>query len=105
MKVNDEITAHIEKIANTGSAIARVDGLVIFIENGCPQDEVKLKVTKVNKNYAYGEITEIITPSKYRIKPLCPMQKVCGSCQLQFIDYEYQLKIKKLADLMGYPVS
>ena len=23
------------------------------------------------------------------------MQKVCGACQLQFIDYEYQLQLKK----------
>ena len=95
MKVNDEITAEIEKVVNTGSAIARVDGCVVFVENGCPQDKVKIKITNVNKNYATGEITEIITPSKHRTKALCPMQKVCGSCQLQFIDYKYQLEIKK----------
>ena len=95
MKVNDEIIADIEKVVNTGSAIARVDGCVVFVENGCPQDQVKIKITNVNKNYAKGEITEIIIPSKYRTKPLCPMQKVCGSCQLQFIDYKYQLEIKK----------
>ena len=95
MKVNDEIIADIEKVVNTGSAIARIDGCVVFTENGCPQDKVKIKITNVNKNFAKGEITEIITPSKYRTKPLCSMQKVCGSCQLQFIDYNYQLEIKK----------
>ena len=95
MKVNDEIITNIEKVANTGSAIAKVDGMVVFIENGCPEDKVKIKVTKVNKNYAFGKIIDIITPSKYRIAPFCPMQKICGACQFQFIDYDFQLKIKK----------
>ena len=40
-------------------------------------------------------IEEIIEPSKHRVKPFCPMQKVCGACQLQFIDYDYQLELKQ----------
>ena len=55
---------------------------------------MKVKIKKVNKNYANAEIIEIINPSKYRVTPFCPMQKVCGACQLQFIDYDYQLQIK-----------
>ena len=95
MKINDEITVDIEKIANTGAALARYDGFVIFVNNACPKDKVKIKITKVNKNFATGEILEIIEPSKHRVSPFCPMQKVCGACQLQFIDYDYQLEIKK----------
>ena len=95
MKPNDEIIADIEKIANTGSGIARIDGFVVFAENVCPGDKVKIKITKVNKNYAQGEVKEIIEPSDLRVEPFCPLQKVCGACQLQIIDYNYQLKIKK----------
>ncbi len=94
MKINDEYITDVEKIANTGAAITKVEGMVVFVDNGCPGDKVKIKVTKVNKNYAFAKITEIITPSKYRTTPFCTMQKVCGACQLQFIDYDYQLKIK-----------
>ncbi len=95
MKINEEYIVSIEKITNLGAGITKIDGFVVFIENSCPQDQVKIKITKVNKNYATAQIIEIITPSPYRIKPFCPMQKVCGACQLQFIDYEYQLKIKQ----------
>jgi 23S rRNA (uracil1939-C5)-methyltransferase len=95
MKPNDEITATIEKIANTGSGIARLDGFVVFVDNVCPEDVVKINITKVNKNYATGTVKEIIKPSEHRVQAFCPMQKVCGACQLQFIDYDYQLKIKK----------
>ena len=102
MKVNDEYTVKIEKITNLGLGLARIDGFVVFVENTCPEDEVKIKITKVNKNFANGKVLEIITPSKHRVKPFCPMQKVCGACQLQFIDYDYQLELKRqiVADTM-----
>lgn len=95
MKVNDELNVKIEKLSNLGFGIAKVDGMVIFVENACPEDELKIKLTKVSKNYANASIVEIITPSAHRVTPFCPMQKVCGACQLQFIDYDYQLKLKK----------
>lgn len=95
MNVNDEYTVRIEKLSNLGAGIARVDNQVIFVENVCPEDEVKVKITKLNKNFANAKVIEILTPSQYRIKPFCPMQNVCGSCQIQFIDYNYQLELKK----------
>lgn len=94
MKINDEFTVKIEKISNLGLGIARIDGQIVFVENACPEDELKIKITKVSKNYANAEIVEIIKPSAHRVTPFCPMQKVCGACQLQFIDYDYQLQIK-----------
>ncbi len=95
MKINDELIVKIEKLSNLGTGIARVDGQVVFIENACPEDEVKIKITKVNKNFANAKVIEIITPSPHRVVPFCPMQNVCGSCQMQFIDYDYQLQLKK----------
>ena len=95
MKANDELTVTIEGFSNLGYGIARDNGFVIFVENSCPQDVVKIKLTKVTKNYANADVTEIITPSPYRVKPFCALQKVCGACQLQFIDYDYQLELKR----------
>lgn len=95
MQENDELIVKIEKFSNLGTGIAKVDGQVVFVENACTGDEVKIKLTKVNKNYATAKVVEIITPSQHRVEPFCPMQKVCGTCQMQFIDYDYQLKLKK----------
>ena len=86
----------IEQISNLGSGIAKVDGMVIFVENTCPKDKVRIQITKKTKTYAIGKLLEILEPSPHRVEPICPMQKVCGACQLQFIDYEYQLKLKNL---------
>lgn len=90
-----ELTVKIEKLSNQGFGIARSDGFVIFVEGACPGDTVKVQITKKNKNFANAKVLEVIEPSPHRIKPVCPMQKVCGACQLQFIDYDYQLKLKK----------
>ena len=95
MQQDDELTVTIEGFSNLGYGIARDNGFVIFVENSCPQDVVKIKLTKVTKNYANADVTEIITPSPYRVKPFCALQKVCGACQLQFIDYDYQLELKR----------
>lgn len=95
MKINDEYIVNIEKLSNLGTGIARIDGQVVFVENACPEDKVKIKITKVNKNFANAKVIEIITPSPHRVTPFCPMNNICGSCQMQFIDYDYQLALKK----------
>lgn len=95
MKINDEYTVKIEKITNLGFGLAKIDGFVVFVKDACPEDTAKIRITKVNKNFANGEIVELFEPSTHRVKPFCPMQKVCGACQLQFIDYDYQLELKQ----------
>ena len=93
--IDNILTVKIEKLSNLGLGIAKVDGFVIFVSNACPNDVVKIKITKKNKNYANAEIVELIEPSSDRIEPFCKMQKVCGACQLQFISYNAQLNYKK----------
>lgn len=95
MRVTDEIEVSIEKLSNLGFGIAKHDGLVIFVENACPGDKAIVKITKLNKNWANAQIVEILEKSEHRVDPFCAMQNVCGGCQLQFIDYQYQLQLKK----------
>ena len=94
-EIPQELIVDIEKVSNLGYGIAKVDGYVIFVEGACPKDKVKIRLGKKNKNYANAKVLEVIEPSPYRVEQFCPMQKVCGACQLQFIDYDYQLEIKK----------
>ena len=93
--IPETLVVDIEKLSNLGYGIARVDGYVIFVEGACPGDKVKIRVGKKNKNFANAKVLEVIESSADRINTFCPMQKVCGACQLQFIDYEAQLKYKK----------
>lgn len=93
--IPEVMTVEVEKLSNLGYGIAKVDGYVIFVEGACPGDTVKIRLGKKNKSYANAKVLEIVKPAPHRVEPFCPMQKVCGACQLQFIDYDYQLKLKK----------
>ena len=95
MNIGDEYEVYTEKLTNLGYGLAKIDGLVVFVEGACPEDKLKIKITKKNKNFANAKIVEIIEPSQYRVTPFCPMQKVCGACQIQYIDYDYQLELKR----------
>ncbi|MDD3435953.1 MAG: 23S rRNA (uracil(1939)-C(5))-methyltransferase RlmD [Candidatus Gastranaerophilales bacterium] len=95
MKVLDEIIVNIEKLSNLGFGLAKHEGMVVFVENACPGDKLKVKITKLHKNWANAQIIEILEKSPHRIEPPCAMQNICGGCQLQFIDYDYQLRLKK----------
>lgn len=95
MNIGEVYNVTIEKITNLGLGLTHIDGKVVFVSNACPQDKLKIQITKTNKNYSNGEIVEILEPSEYRIKPFCPMQKICGACQIQYINYDYQLEIKR----------
>ena len=95
MNIGEIHEIEIDKITNLGFGLCKIDSMVVFVPDSCPKDRLKIKITKVNKNYANAIIEEIIGPSPYRVKPFCPMQKVCGACQIQFIDYDYQLEIKR----------
>ncbi len=95
MNVGEEYVVNIEKLTNLGLGLSRINDFVIFVENACPEDKLKIKITKITKNYGYAKIIEITEPSSHRVEAFCPMQKVCGSCQIQFIDYAYQLELKR----------
>ena len=56
-------------------------------------DRIKAKIIKAKKNYGYGRLMEVITPSPYRVKPACSIARQCGGCQLQALSYEQQLKL------------
>ena len=94
-KGGDELVVVPEKLTYEGAAIAKVDGYTIFVDGACPEDKLKIKLQKANKNYATAQILEILEPSQYRVKPFCPLHNACGGCGWQFIDYEYQLKQKQ----------
>ena len=95
MKINDELELTVEKLVYEGSALAKYDGMPVFIDGGCPGDLLKAEVVKLNKNYAKAKIKEILTPSPHRIKPFCPIHNVCGGCGWQYITYDYQLEQKR----------
>jgi len=96
MNKYDLIDLKIEKLTYGGEGLGRTpEGIAVFVSDTVAGDEIKAEIVSVKKNHAKGVLQEIITPSEHRIKPVCPMSKVCGGCQWQHISYEEQLRAKK----------
>jgi len=88
-------TGTVSAIAFGGMGIVRQQSQVIFIPFTAIGDVVRFRITKRKKNYANGEVVEIIQPSTQRTLPLCPYFGTCGGCQLQHINYQAQLDAKR----------
>ena len=95
IKKNDEFECEILSNGSGGEGICRIDGFTVFVPDGVKGDIVKIKILKVKSNYAYGKAVEIITPSPFRVNPLCSKSLSCGGCDIACMDYAYQLEMKK----------
>ena len=92
---NKEYIVDIVDIGQGGVGIGKYDGFTVFVEGGLINDKVKVKINKSKKNYAVGDIIEIIEKSPFRVDRLCSDSlKDCGGCQIQELDYKKQLEIK-----------
>ena len=87
----------IDRLNNEGEGVARLgdDGLVFFVPNALPGEEVSARIVRVKKNYGTAKILERHSSSPDRVSPRCKYFNICGGCQLQHINYDAQLRLKK----------
>ena len=92
---NDIVTLQIEDCGIDGEGIGKADGFTVFVKDAVIGDTVRAKIMKAKKNYGYGRLLEVLTPSPYRVEPKCPYARQCGGCQIQALSYEQQLAFKE----------
>ena len=95
LKKNQEISLTIEDFTKEGEGLGKYQGFPFFVKDTVIGDEVRVSITKLKKNYGYARLVEIVTPSRDRVTPPCPVARQCGGCKLQQISYEKQLSFKK----------
>ena len=78
-----------------GDAMGRLDdGRAVFVPFGLPGEKVRVRLIQEKKNFARGEIVEILEPSSERIDAKCKHFGACGGCHYQYLPYEKQLQAK-----------
>ena len=82
-------------IGAEGKAIARIDGMVVFIPYVVPGDVADIKIIKKKKSYAEGRLVTLKMPSTKRVEPQCPHFGTCGGCRWQNLNYADQLEAKQ----------
>ena len=87
----DELELTIDSLAFGGAGVARLDGYVVFVQDGVPGDRVRALVGKSKRAYAEARAIEIVQPSPERIAPAADHP----GAPWQVIPYERQLEVKQ----------
>lgn len=92
----------ITDVAAEGKALAKVDGMAVFVPYVVPGDVVDLQLTRKKHSYAEAEAIRFHQYSERRTQPFCPHFGVCGGCKWQCLSYADQLyyKQKQVQDVM-----
>lgn len=98
--LHSEHLVKIEKMAIGGDGVARINfnekSVVVFVERAAPEDLLKIKITKIEKNFLKAQISEIITASKYRREAPCKYFNQCGGCAWQHFNETEQVQQKEI---------
>ena len=92
---NEVYTVTIEDVGTGGEGIAKIDGYTLFVKDAVRGDVCEVKITKAHPKFAYTKLMKVITPSPYRVEPVCPVSKRCGGCKVMAADYSEQLRFKE----------
>lgn len=82
-------------VAAEGNAIAKVDDMVIFVQQAIPGDICDLQVIRKRKRYCEAKVINIRKLSPDRCVPFCEHFGICGGCKWQNLPYEKQLFYKE----------
>src|SRR5215208_3228644 len=78
-----------------GDALGRLeDGRAVFVPFGLPGERVRIRLAEEKRNFARGELVEVLDASPVRVAPRCIHFGVCGGCHYQHLPYEEQMQAK-----------
>lgn len=90
----NETTIDIDSLAYGGSGVGRMDGKAVFVPFTAPGDRARINLVRQKKNYAEGELVDLLRPSEQRRPAACPVFGHCGGCQWQHLPYSDQMQWK-----------
>ncbi len=92
---NDVIDVEILDLSHQGQGVAKVDGLVFFVDNALPGEKIRMRVLKVKKKIGYGKVEDYLEVSPDRVTDLDASYLRTGIADLGHFNYEKQLEFKR----------
>ena len=80
----------------SGEGIVKFGAYPVFVPFAVVGETVRIRIVHAKKDYAFGELIEVLISSKDRIKPRCRYFGRCGGCDLQHLSAPMQEEIKRL---------
>ena len=94
LQKNQSYGTEITDLTVEGNGVCHIQGMTVFVPHTAPGDQVRVKIVKVCKQYAFGIIEEMETPASCRIESDCPYP-ACGGCTFRHISYAAELQWKE----------
>ena len=94
LKKNDILEVEIVDLTHEGAGVAKVDGLVFFVENALPSEKILMRVLKVNKKIGFGRVEEFVNKSDQRNEHVDLAYLRTGIADLGHLAYPAQLAFK-----------
>ena len=103
---NDTVRIKPQYLNERGEAVTKIDGMKIISTGLLPGEEAEVKILRLTERVAFGKVLNIIISDSDREESKCFNEK-CGVCDLIFVSYERQLKIKKemISNLFGKSID
>ncbi|MCF7930435.1 MAG: 23S rRNA (uracil(1939)-C(5))-methyltransferase RlmD [Acholeplasmataceae bacterium] len=89
LTVGDIFYGHSVDLDYKGQGIVKHQGYVVFVKGMLDDEEAKIKITQIKKNYGQGVVLEIVKASPDRVEAV---EKELGSCDLIHVSPVKQLR-------------
>jgi len=96
------IKLRIQDVVYRGHGLARIDGMVYFVDGVLPDELVLARIRKQRKNCVETDLVEVLEASSSRVVPSCEFAEKCEGCCYQHMKHgmEIELKQKQLVNLL-----
>ncbi|ADG41103.1 MULTISPECIES: 23S rRNA (uracil(1939)-C(5))-methyltransferase RlmD [Leuconostoc] len=92
---NQEIEGEVIDITYQGMGVVKIDNFPIFVIDAIPGEVIKVGITKVLKNYAFGRVVSRIQESSNRAEHVDKVAITTGIAPLANLKYDAQLAFKQ----------
>ena len=94
-RTGDEFEGVVTDFGMSGEGIVKDGAYPVFVPFAIVGEKVRVRIVHAKKDYAFGELIEVLTPSNERVKPRCRHFGRCGGCDLQHLSHDMQEEVKR----------
>lgn len=88
------LTLDVERLTYGGDALARHEGLVVFVPYAAPGDRIAAEPGERRPRFLRATMTSLLSPGPDRVTPACPVFGTCGGCHWQHVAPDAQRTAK-----------
>lgn len=92
MQKNTEVELHPHAMAQGGDAVARLDGLAVFVQGALPGEHVRARLRQVTSSFARADVVEVLVAAPKRV---APRLADAPHMEWQHIDHAAQIEFKR----------